>query len=80
MSDKEGVLQMQSSGHWAICRPGRDPFEITTGDVFRVEVNRKLKPTRMEYAHGEEKGGGAYYSIDGFRLADDLRAAIGAED
>jgi hypothetical protein len=27
MSEKEGILQMQPSGRWAVCRPWRDPVE-----------------------------------------------------
>lgn len=76
MSDKEGTLQMQSSGRWAICRPG-DPIEITSsGDVFRVEVPGEtgLRRTHMEHMHGE-----GYYGVNGFDLRDGLRAAIGAE-
>jgi hypothetical protein len=78
MSDeKEGTLQMQPSGRWAICRPGFDPIEITSGDVFRVEVPGEagLRRTRMEHMQGE-----GYYSVNGYNLRDGLRAAIGAED
>ena len=25
MTDNEGTLQMQPSGRWAVCRPGREP-------------------------------------------------------
>ena len=39
MTEKEGVLQMQPSGRWAVCRPGREPVEITSGELFRVEVD-----------------------------------------
>jgi hypothetical protein len=55
MSDKEGILQMQPSGRWAICRTGFDPIEITSGDVFRVEVPGEagLRRTRMEHMLGE---------------------------
>jgi hypothetical protein len=28
MSEKEGILRMQSSGRWAVCRPGRDPARL----------------------------------------------------
>jgi hypothetical protein len=88
MSNREGTLRMQSSGRWAICRPGCDPFEITSGDEFRVEVDGELKLTRMEYRHfegplrGREFRGapGEYYSVDGYELRGVLRAAIGAED
>jgi len=77
MSDNEGTLQMQPSGLWAICRPGHDPFEITTGDVFRVEVPGEpgLRRTRMEHMDGE-----GYFSVNGYNLRDGMRAAIGAED
>ena len=73
MSDKEGVLRLQPSGRWAIMRPGREPFELTSGDVFRVEVDGKLQITRMElWSEG-------YYSVDGYKLRDGMRAAIGVE-
>jgi len=77
MSDNEGTLQMQPSGRWAICRPGRDPFEITSGDVFRVEVPGEpgLRRTRMEHMDGE-----GYFSVNGYNLRAGMRAAIGAED
>jgi hypothetical protein len=35
MTDKEGTLQMQPSGRWAVCRPGRSPVAIAAGDLFR---------------------------------------------
>ena len=38
MTDKEGTLQMQPWGRWAVCRPGRDPVEVKNGGAFRVEV------------------------------------------
>jgi hypothetical protein len=38
MTDKEGTLRMMASGRWAIYRPGRLPVEITSGELFRVEV------------------------------------------
>ena len=78
MTDKEGILQIQPSGRWAVCRPGRAPVEITSGE---------LKPTRMEFHHftgpmkGREYRGqpGKYYSVDGYHLRDGARAAIGEE-
>jgi uncharacterized protein DUF5348 len=76
MSDeKEGTLQMQPSGRRAICRPGYDQIEITSGDVFQVEVPGEagLRRTRMEHMQGE-----GYYSVNGYNLRDGLRAAIGA--
>jgi hypothetical protein len=39
MSEKQGVLQMQPLGCWAKVRPGRQPAEITSGKLFRVEIN-----------------------------------------
>jgi hypothetical protein len=87
--EKEGTLRMQSSGRWAICRPGRKPVEITSGEVFRVEVDGKLQITRMEYRHFDDdpirhrqsRGKpGEYYSVDGFELRSGMRAAIGESD
>lgn len=72
-SETEGVLERTDSGRWSIHRPGLLPLEITSGDLFRVEVNGRLKPTRMEYRHGDVPG---YYSIDGFELHNGMRAAI----
>jgi hypothetical protein len=43
--DKEGALHLQASGRWAIMRPGREPFELTSDAVFRVEVSGKLQVT-----------------------------------
>jgi hypothetical protein len=51
-SDKEDILRKQPPGRWAICRPGHDPVEITSGDIFRVEVDGELRPTRMEHLLG----------------------------
>ena len=75
--DLEGVLEMQASGRWAVCMPGQEPMEITSGEVFRVEVEGKegLQPTRMEHAHP-----GGYYAVEGYPLRDGLRAALGVED
>ena len=70
MTEKEGALQMQPSGRWAIARPGREPIEITSGNRFRIEFARKLQLTRMEFRRG-------YYTVDGYPLRDGLRAAIG---
>ena len=75
MSDKEGILRMMASGRWAVCRAGREPVEITSGELFRIEVAgaKELKLTRMEYDQIDRQ----YYSIDGYLLRDGLRAAIG---
>jgi hypothetical protein len=50
MSEKEGTLRMQPSGQWAVCRPGKAPVEITSGEVVRVEDPGRegLHRTRME--------------------------------
>jgi hypothetical protein len=62
---------MQSSDRWAISRPGRDPVEITSGELFRVEVDGELRLTRMEHLWGE-----GYYC--GYPLRDGMRVAIGS--
>jgi len=77
MTEKEGVLQMQPSGRWAVCGPGRAPIEITSGELFRVEEGGELMVTRMEFQQGPP---GEYYSVDGYRLLNGLRAAIGEQD
>ena len=76
MTEKEGILKMQPTGRWAICRPGETPHEITSGDLFRIEFAGKLHLTRMEFRHSPRCG---YYTVDGYQLRDGLRAAIGAE-
>jgi hypothetical protein len=47
MSENEGVLEMQPSGRWAVCRAGREPVEITAGERFRIEFAGKLQLTRI---------------------------------
>jgi hypothetical protein len=37
MTEKEGILKMPPSGRWAICRPGREPVEITSGVETRAD-------------------------------------------
>jgi hypothetical protein len=86
MSDDEGILRMQPTGRWAVCRPGRVPVEITSAELFRIEADgeRELQVTRMEYRHfeGPMKGRlfrglpGEYYSVHGYWLRDGLRAAL----
>ena len=76
MTEKEGTLQMQPSGRWAVCRPDRRPVEITSGELFRIEDDGELKVTGMEFRHftgpmkGRELRGltGEYYSVDGYHL------------
>ena len=75
MTEKEGILRLQSSGRWAVCRPGHDPVEILSGELFWVEVDGELRLTRMEEVWGE-----GYYSIDLYPLRDGMRAAIGSGD
>ena len=71
--EKVGILRMLPSRRWAVCRPGREPVEITSGELFRVEVDGQLRTTRMEYAAGI-----GYYAVDGYELRGGLRAAIGS--
>jgi hypothetical protein len=80
MAGKEGVLRMQPSGRWAVCRPGQEPIEITSGEPFRVEVDgaKELQLTRMEYRN-LRRGGGEYFSVDDYQLRDGLRAAVGEQ-
>ena len=54
------------------------PAEITSGDLFRIEVDGVLRITRMEYE--QDGSGGEFYCIDGFELRDGVRAAIGSGD
>ena len=72
MSEKEGTLRMRPSRRLTICRPGREPVvEITSGELFRVEVNGVLRVTRM--SHTPISG---YFSIDDYELRDGIRAEI----
>jgi len=75
MAGKEGILRKQASGRWVGCPPGRQPVEIKSGKLFRVEVDGVLRVTRMRYT--PRRG---YYSADGYELRDGMRAAIGASD
>jgi hypothetical protein len=89
-SQNEGILQLQASGRWAVFCPNRRPVELTSGEVFRIQVDDMpgLQVTRMEFRHfqGPMKGrslrgsSGEYYSVDGYWLRNGLRAAIGVED
>ena len=74
MSEKEGILQMQPSGRWAVCRPGRNP--ITGGERFRIEFLGEMRLTRMKLRDSPRRG---YYTVDGYPLRDGLRAAIGEQ-
>ena len=75
-----GTLRRQPSGRWAIVDRAGGVHEITSGEVFHVEVagaekssivSIGMRTTRMEFAQSE----GGYYSVDGFVLRDGLRAA-----
>jgi hypothetical protein len=74
MTEKEGTSRMMASGRWAVCRAGRAPVEITSGELFRIEVAgaNELQLTRMEFRCG-------YYTVDGYPLRDGLRAALGEQ-
>jgi len=72
---KEGLLEIMRNGRWAVCAPGEEPIEITSGDQFYIEVPGAgaMELTRMEYAHGR---GGGYYSTGGPALKPGLRAGF----
>jgi hypothetical protein len=71
---KVGELRMQPSGRWAVCRPGHEPAEITSGELFRVEIDGVLQVRRMEYTRR------GYCALGGPPLRIGTRAAIGAGD
>ena len=68
-----GTLYMTQSGRRAVCRSGKSPIEIASGEVFRVEVDGKMRTTRMEF----EGGGCGYHSVDGYELRSGMRVALG---
>jgi hypothetical protein len=74
MVEAEGVLRMLPSGRWAIWRPGHDPVEITSGEIFRLEVDGELRLATLE--HLPVRG---YYVAEGYELREGMRAAIVAE-
>ena len=51
-----GTLMLLDSGRWAIFAKDRHPDDLTSGDVFAVEIAGALQITRMEFAHAA--GGG----------------------
>jgi hypothetical protein len=75
-----GVLKMNPRGRWEIVRKGHVPYELSSGSRCFVETDTgTLRMTRIE---SREVIGPLtsnvrreYYSIDGFHLADGLRAA-----
>jgi hypothetical protein len=74
MTEKEGILKMQPTGRWAVCRRGEKPHKITSGERFRIEFLGEMRLTRMEFRHSPRRG---YYTVHGYPLRDGLRAAIG---
>lgn len=74
-SDKEGSLERMPSGRWAVVRKGREPVEITSGELFRVWDLDRWVVTRME--HSPTLGG--YYAVSGHELYPGRRARFGAE-
>jgi len=42
MSEKEGILRLQSSGRWAVCRPRRDPDNADQVPDLVVSASRFL--------------------------------------
>jgi hypothetical protein len=59
MADAVGMLRKGLSGRWEIALRGGEAVEITSGEMFRVEVEGKegLQRTRMEYRHRDSNGG-----------------------
>ena len=76
---KEGVPQLQSPGRLAVCRSGRVPVELTSGDLSASKPTCKLEVTRMEFAH-DGRGVASITASTGIHLEDNLRAAIGGGD
>lgn len=72
-----GTLILLDSGRWAVVARDREPYEITSGEVFAVDVAGVLRKTRMEFARGSS--GGRYVSVDDFPLREGLRAAVGPD-
>jgi hypothetical protein len=63
--------QSGGAGRWAVCRTGRSPIDIMDCDDFCVEVEGKMRPTRMEFENHR-----GYHSVDGYELKSGLRAAL----
>jgi hypothetical protein len=75
-----GRLKKNTLGRWEIVRNGHEPYELSSGSTFFVETNTgALRMTRIESRQflGPLTGGMCreYYSVDGYQLADGLRAA-----
>ena len=67
----EGTLNKMLSGSWAVCRSGKNPIEIKPGDAFRIEVDGRMRHTRMEF--DDDRG---YHSVDGYMLTSGSRVAL----
>jgi hypothetical protein len=74
-----GTLSLNGLGRWEILRQGRQPYELSSGSVFLLEVDGVLRRTSIEFRHftGRHPKGlaGEYYSPDGYQLTGGLRAA-----
>ena len=71
-----GTLTRLSNGRWGIVALGNDQaHELTSGDVFAVEIGGEMRITRMEFIH--DCDGGRYVSADDYPLRVGLRAATG---
>jgi hypothetical protein len=86
--DNIGVLSMNGLGRWEILRKGRQPYDLSSGSRFLLEVDGALRLTNIEFRHfaGPLMGRrtyrdqpGEYYSVDGYLLAEGLRAALPGE-
>jgi hypothetical protein len=69
-----GILNMNRLGRWEIVREGRIPYELPSGSRFLIEADGVMRVTSVEFRH-DGRGGGRYYSTDGYDLAGGLRAA-----
>lgn len=75
-----GTLMLTDTGRWAIVAKGRNAYEITSGELFAVEVAGVMRTTRMEFANDPvHEQGGRYVSVDGFRLFEGMRAGVGSD-
>jgi hypothetical protein len=69
-----GLLNMNRFGRWEIRRECHVPYELTSGSRFLIEADGVLRVTSVEFRH-DGRGGGRYYSTDGYDLTGGLRAA-----
>jgi len=65
---------MNAHGRWEVRCEGRAPYELSSGSRFLIEADGALRVTSVEYRH-DGRGGGRYYSTDGYDLASGLYAA-----